>query len=185
MTLMFLTLLFAALDTGLAYAHALELLPKMRYEPSVYLLLHRTLYWGYGTIGAVIDVAVVPLTIALAYKLRRDPVRSRPALIAAICYSLALILWVALISPANSEMRSWALDNPPQDWMAMRDRWEYSHLARFAIQLTGLSALIIATLMPTIAAHLLPRRMARPATTTKIPTIRWIQPHTVTSTSYK
>jgi hypothetical protein len=152
MVLMFFTLLFAALDTGLAFAHALEMIPKMSYEPSVYLLLHRTLYWGFGTIGGVVDVAIVPLTIVLAFRLRRDPVASRPALVAALCYLLAFVLWLALVSPANTEMRAWSLNNPPEYWTTIRDRWEYTHLTRFVIQVAGLSALVLAVI---------PRRSSR------------------------
>ena len=144
----FITLLLAALDTGLAFAHALEMIPKMEYEASQYLLLHRTLYWGFGTIGAFIDVAVLPLTIGLAYKRRHDPASFRPALFAAVCYVLAFVLWVAFVNPANTQMKAWSLDSPPENWTTVRDRWEYTHLARFAIQLTGLSALTIAMLRP-------------------------------------
>jgi hypothetical protein len=146
MRLTFMTLLFAALETGLAFAHALEMIPKMDYEATQYLLLHRTLYWGFGTIGAVIDVAVLPLTFGLAYKLRHDSASLRPAFIAAVCYTLAFVLWVALVSPANTQMRAWSLNSPPENWMIARDRWEYTHAVRFGVQLAGLSALMLATL---------------------------------------
>ena len=146
MAFLFITLLTAALDTGLAFAHALEMIPKMDYDASQYLLLHRTLYWGFGTIGAVIDVAVLPLTIGLACKLRHDPASFRATLFAAVCYVLAFALWVTFVNPANTQMKEWSLDSPPENWTTVRDRWEYTHLARFGIQLAGLSALMLAML---------------------------------------
>jgi hypothetical protein len=93
----------------------------------------------------VIDVAVLPLTIGLAYRLRHDPA-FRAALFAAVCYVLAFALWLAFVNPANSQMKAWSLDSPPETWATARDRWEYTHLARFMIQLAGFSALVLATL---------------------------------------
>jgi hypothetical protein len=113
MILMFFTLMFAALDTGLSFAHALELIPKMKYDPALYLTLHRTLYWGFGTIGAVFDVGVLPLTIVLAYRVRRDRVIFRKVAFAAVCYVVAFGLWLALINPANNGMKRWDVNNPP------------------------------------------------------------------------
>ena len=114
MGFLFITLLSAALDTGLAFAHALEMTPKMDYDASQYLLLHRTLYWGFGTIGAVIDVAVLPLTIGLACKLRHDRASFRATLFAAVCYVLAFALWVTFVNPANTQMKAWSLGSPPE-----------------------------------------------------------------------
>ena len=110
MGFLFITLLSAALDTGLAFAHALEMIPK------------------------------------LACKLRHDRASFRATLLAAVCYVLAFALWVTFVNPANTQMKAWSLDSPPENWTTVRDRWEYTHLARFGIQLAGLSALMLATL---------------------------------------
>ena len=82
--LRFATLLLVALSMGMAFAHALELRPKMHYEPATYLLL--------------------------------------------------------------AEM---SLNAPPQNWTQFRNQWEYTHLARFFLQLASLGALLMSVLVET------------------------------------
>ena len=72
--------------------------------------------------------------------------RFRRVSIAAGCYVLAFALWLVLISPANATMKQWSVDNPPATWTMLRDRWEYTHLARFGLQVFGLGALVLAAL---------------------------------------
>lgn len=66
----FVALMLTALTMGLAFAHALELRPKLEYEPWLYLKLHRTLYWGFGTIGGAVDVGALLAAIVLAFVVR-------------------------------------------------------------------------------------------------------------------
>ena len=44
----FVTLLLVSLSMGMAFCHALELLPKMDYDTPLYLTLQRTLYLLFG-----------------------------------------------------------------------------------------------------------------------------------------
>src|SRR5262245_29156165 len=68
------TLLIVALSMGMALAHALELPPKMGYDASMYLRLHRTLYLLFGPpLGASIEALAVALSIVLAFIVRHEP----------------------------------------------------------------------------------------------------------------
>jgi hypothetical protein len=138
------TILLAALDTGLAYAHALELPAKMNYDASLYLLIHRTLYWGFGNIGGPISTLVVVLTLVLAWTVRRQPAVFRLVTAGALCYAAAMIVFLLLVNPMNSALKSLDIDAPPLGWQVLRNQWEYSHLFRFLLQVTGLTALLAA-----------------------------------------
>ena len=79
--LRFATLLLVALSMGMAFAHALELRPKMNYEPATYLLLHRTLYEFFGPpVGGFIEAGAVVSSVAL-FGVRR---RRRAFLLSAV-----------------------------------------------------------------------------------------------------
>ena len=70
--LRFATLLLVALSMGMAFAHALELPPKMAYEAATYLLLHRTLYEFFGPpLGGFIEAGAVLSSVALVFFVRR------------------------------------------------------------------------------------------------------------------
>src|SRR5262249_56784163 len=48
---------------------------------------------------------------------------------AAACYALALLLWFALVSPANHVLATWTPGPIPADFEAIRWRWEIGHMA--------------------------------------------------------
>ncbi len=48
-------------------AHLLELPPKMTYEPTLYVRLHRTLYEEFGKIAGPAGVVAVATTLTLAW----------------------------------------------------------------------------------------------------------------------
>src|SRR5690606_28277262 len=52
----FITTMLTALSAAMAFAHLLELPPKMRYEARLYVTVQKSLYQLSGTIGAVFEV---------------------------------------------------------------------------------------------------------------------------------
>ena len=145
----FIALTLTALTLGLAFAHALELRPKLNYDASLYLMLHRTLYWGFGTIGGVIDVGAVVTAIVLATVSRKRRPSFGWAALGAIVIVAAHVVWWIWINPANTAMRELPLDSPPADWQTLRDQWEYTHLARFFMQLAGFMLQLTSVLVDT------------------------------------
>jgi hypothetical protein len=144
----FITISLAALLMGTTFCHVLEMPPKMHYPAALYLTLHRTLYRTFGTfpgpfieIGSILAAAVLSLFV-------RD---HRPAfylsLLAAVCLVAAFFgVWVAVIAPVNAEMFRLTPESAPEDWARLRERWEYSHAARFVLHLVGFSALVLSVL---------------------------------------
>lgn len=55
-------------------------------------------------------------------------------------------IWWVWVNPANVAMFAMAIRNPPQDWRAWRDQWEYAHLARFALEFISFTALLVSVI---------------------------------------
>jgi hypothetical protein len=92
--LRFATLLLVALSVGMAFAHALELRPKMNYGPAMYLLLHRTLYEFFGPpVGAFVEAGAVVSSVALVFFVRRRRQAFLLSAVAAVCMLIAHVIW--------------------------------------------------------------------------------------------
>jgi hypothetical protein len=144
------SLLLTAVAMSATGAHAMERPAKMRYGPSLYVRLHRTLYPNFGRIAGPAEALAVAMTTALAAWIRKR----RPAAFgwtAAAAGSLAAahgVYW-AVVQPVNVEMVEWPLDAIPRDWIAWRDRWETGHVVRAALVAGALSALTWSALADT------------------------------------
>lgn len=140
----YLTVLLAALGLGPGLAHALELAPKMQYDPELYMAVTSTLYRLFGLIGGPIQVAALLAAVVLTILVRRRPA-FRPTLVGTLGLALSLGLWSALVAPVNSEWSD-ALRTAPGSASAayreLRPRWEYGHVAAFAAWFAGFSVLL-------------------------------------------
>jgi hypothetical protein len=135
---------------GMAFSHALELIPKMRYDASLYLTLQRTLYPLFGApMGAAIEVGAVAGSVILAFLARRRRNAFALTMTAAICMLAAHAIWWLWVNPANVAMFGMTIRNPPQDWRTWRDQWEYAHLARFALEFISFTVLLLSVIRET------------------------------------
>jgi hypothetical protein len=64
--LRFTSIMSTAFAMTAAVAHLLELPAKRRYEPALYVRLHRTLYWNFGRIAGPAEAVAVLTTGLLA-----------------------------------------------------------------------------------------------------------------------
>ena len=127
-----------------AVAHLMELPAKRRYEPSLYVRLHRTLYPNFGKTAGPAEAFAVIATNALAWWARRHrPEAFRRTAVAAVCLAAAHGIFWSVVQPANLEMARWPLDAIPRDWTGWRDRWEYGHAVRAGLVTTALAALTL------------------------------------------
>jgi len=124
-----------------ALAHLLELPAKMRYEPSLWVRLHRTLYSNFGRIAGPAEVAAAVSTNVLAWMQRRRPEAFPSTAVAAASLATAHGIYWAVVQPVNVEVMRWPLDAIPRDWTSRRDRWEYGHAVRAALAVAALGAL--------------------------------------------
>ncbi len=139
----FSSIMSTALAMTAAVAHLMELAAKRRYEPALYVRLHRTLYWNFGRIAGPAEALAVLTTGVLAWWRRRhNPTAFSPTAAAAGCLTVAHGTFWAIVSPVNAEMVRWPLDAIPGDWTMARDRWEYGHAARACLLIGALGALV-------------------------------------------
>ena len=153
------TLLLVALAMATAVAHALELPGKMRLPRDTYLAVQTIYYPGFLIGGGLGEFAGTLGTVALLFL---TPGGSAAFwLTLAACASMVtmhLIFWV-FTQPVN---RFWLRDqqmatagatffevrgsneSSARDWTALRDQWEYSHLARAILSFIAVALLAIA-----------------------------------------
>ncbi|NJM72045.1 MAG: DUF1772 domain-containing protein [Scytonema sp. RU_4_4] len=144
-----ITIILAALTMGTAFAHALELPAKMNYDASLWTTLQQSLYWGFGHIGGPIEGITVFLTApVLTFLVRKRRPAFQWTLAGTVCLALAFfVVFLVFTEPMNREIFQWTPQLVPADWTRVRNQWEYSHVARFVLQLTGLGALLISVLV--------------------------------------
>lgn len=161
----FITLILAALTMGTAYAHALELPAKMHYDATFWTTINQSLYWGFGHIGGAIEGITVFLAAPiLTFLVRKRHPTFRWTLAGTICFAFAFfVVFLVFTEPMNREIFQWSSQSVPTNWTQVRNQWEYSHVARFVLQLLGLCALQVSLLVEIPierSRHSIPREIA-------------------------
>ncbi len=147
----FVTIILAVLTVGTSYAHALELPAKINYDAALWTTLQQSLYWGFGHIGGYFEgITVLLAAPMLTFLVRKRQPAFQWTLTGMICFVLAFfVVFFAFTEPMNREIFQWTPQSVPADWTRARNQWEYSHVARFILQLTGLGAFLISVLVET------------------------------------
>jgi hypothetical protein len=146
----FAATMFTSVTMSAALCHLMELPPKMRYDASLYVKLHRTLYPNFGRIAGITEILSVIANTGLALWVRKR----RPAAFPLTAASAACVLaadgafW-ALVNPANRTMASWPLESIPAEWTGWRDQWEYTHAARAFLMMGALGTLVLSLVRET------------------------------------
>ncbi|MEW6331498.1 MAG: DUF1772 domain-containing protein [Pseudomonadota bacterium] len=135
----FLSLLFTALVLAPAMAHLLELPNKIGLSRDEYLVVQQ-IYNGWQLLGIVIYGALLS-TLALAILVRRQPKAFSLTLAAFLCLLAAHALFWIYTFPANRETLYWTV--LPENWMALRAQWEYSHAAGAVLNLVAFILLVL------------------------------------------
>jgi hypothetical protein len=65
----------------------------------------------------------------LAWTLRGQATAFRFVLVATLLYAAALALWFGLVKPANDILATWTPGPIPENFEAVRLRWETGHMA--------------------------------------------------------
>lgn len=139
----FLSLLFAALALAPALAHLLELPNKIGLPRDDYLTVQQ-IYRGWALLGIVVFGALLS-ALALAVMVRGRRKAFSLALTAFLCIAGTQVLFWTFTFPANQATGNWT--TLPENWMALRTQWEYSHAASAVLNLIALVALILSVLV--------------------------------------
>jgi hypothetical protein len=163
MVLQITTVFLVAIAMALALAHALELPGKLRLDKKAYYAVQSIYYPGF-TIGGIGEGAGTIAAIILLFLTPRASVDFWLTAVAVIgLIGMQGVYWI-VTHPIN---QFWVEDvklnragagffalgtdrsrrdkNLPFDWTKLRNRWEYSHVARAVCALVSFVALIIAT----------------------------------------
>ena len=138
----FLSLLFVALALAPAMAHLLELPNKIGLSHDDYLTVQH-IYNGWALLGFVVYGAVFS-TLALTLLTRRRRGEFGYALTAFLCLVGTQVVFWSFTFPANRATANWTA--LPDNWIALRTQWEYSHAASAILNLVALLAVILAVL---------------------------------------
>jgi hypothetical protein len=152
--LQLITLLLLAVTMACSVGHALEFPGKRRLSKEPYFIV-QTIYYPGFTLAGIAEFAALPMLLVLLLVTPRDTAAfglTGGALITQA--ALQIIFWV-VTQPVN---KAWVSEirmgrggeaffgtgrggRPSADWTALRDRWEYSHLARGVLATGGLMLL--------------------------------------------
>jgi hypothetical protein len=146
------TLLLAALSLTAESAHVLEMPQKLAYDAKMYTAVNATLYKYFAIVGGSWQVSAIIAAGLLAVATRgRRPAYGWTVTGAGLLLA-AFMVWAAAVAPVNGTIADAIGQQPasvPGLWMDLRNRWEYGHAAGFALQLLGLSALVISVVLET------------------------------------
>lgn len=137
--LRFLSLFLASLALAPALAHALELPHKIDLPAEEYRTVQQ-IYRGWSLLGAVVIGALLA-TLAFAVAVRDRPRSFGLVLTAFLCIAGTQAVFWTLTYPVNRQTANWTV--LPENWSALRARWEYSHAASAALNLLAVLALAL------------------------------------------
>jgi Domain of unknown function (DUF1772) len=161
--LQILTVMVVAVAMALSLAHALELPGKMRLDKEKYYAVQRIYYPGF-TIGGICEPGGLILTIILLLVTPSGSLGFWLTLVALLgLLGMQGVYWF-VTHPVNKvwlgseklsgagasffaiggEKSRFQTSDASADWTKLRDRWEFSHVARAALSLVSLGALTIA-----------------------------------------
>ena len=133
--LFFVTLLATALAMGAALAHALELPKKIGLSADEYFIVQK-IYRGWNKLAYLLGVEFFGMVLLLYLNWSCAGVR-KLLLLAMVCLAAAQAAFWLYTYPANRLTADWTLR--PENWEALRDQWEYSHLAGAVFQTLALA----------------------------------------------
>jgi hypothetical protein len=139
-------LVLSALSLGPSFAHVLEAPPRlMVWSPELWR--DATVFNGqfrlFALVGAPINLGAILAAAVLAGLLPKERKPFRWALAGAILLALGLVVWFGWVAPANSVLATWVPGPIPDDFNAVRHRWETGHMAVAALKLTGFIAIAL------------------------------------------
>lgn len=160
-TLQILTVLLAAIGMALSLAHALEFPGKRRLDRDAYLdayLKVQAIYYPGFTIGGIFEPVAMIAAFALLLFTPFGTISFWLTLAAFAGLVLAHAIYWVITHPVKVRLKDEKLSQGGTsffaagrrtaggDWTALRDHWEWSHVARAALAMLSLVALVIAVI---------------------------------------
>lgn len=142
------TIMLVALSMATVFCHLMEMPAKLNMDAGLWLTLLQTLYPPmFGTVGGAFEVGGLVATLVLAFAMRGHGAALGLTVTAAACIAVAHAIFWLLIAPVNAALVPLTPDTLPPDFGGLRDRWEYSHAVRAALQVIALASLVLSVLL--------------------------------------
>lgn len=106
------------------------------YGAEVYTQVRQVELDALDTLATVTLIPALLTTALLVFRARR-----RLPLVALVLLLVVFVTSLAVNLPINADQADWAVQNPPADWAAIRDRWQVAHLVRTIAALSAFAAL--------------------------------------------
>lgn len=145
----FASVYLTAITLSLTFSHLLEMPRKLTYGQELYMSVQHTLYFYFALVGAPAELGAVLCLGVLCFLVRRRRRSFWLTLTAAICVTAGLVVWFAVVSPANRDMAQWTALPLPDTWLNTRRHWEFGHAASAVLDLIGFGSLIASVLFDT------------------------------------
>jgi len=141
-TIQLLAILVSALALIPSGAHLAALPNKIGMAQAEYFTV-QGIYRGWAILGWLWPPAFA-MNAGLAISSRAQHWPFWSAALASLCYVLMLVIFLIWTQPANQATQNWTI--MPENWLLLRQQWEYSHavnavIAVLALSLTAISAL--------------------------------------------
>lgn len=141
-TVQFIAIVIAALALIPSGAH-LAALPNKITMPQTEYFTVQAIYYQWAILGLLWPAAII-MNVLLAWLIRSQRGPFWLAILAMFCFVLMLIIFFIWTQPANQATQNWTV--VPENWDALRHRWEYSHAANAALVFIALSSTILSVL---------------------------------------
>ncbi len=145
-TLLFVSLVCAALVLGLTLTHDLEIIGKQTLSGPAWLDVQHTFYGGFAIVGGSAEILGLLTTALLAIQQRGDRAALILTLVAALCFAGTLALFAFGNNPLNQQIAAWTPATLPANWRAVRDAWDGFHAASSGLSALSLVCLLVAVL---------------------------------------
>jgi hypothetical protein len=142
----FASLFLTALAAGVALSHALEMPRQLGLNGDTWIRVQQGLSQGFSTFRALVESGAIVSTAALLVLVRDQRPAAGLTAIALGLLAAELVVWFAVVGPISSAGSTWTVATLPANWTDARAQWEYGHIARAALLIASLAALIAATL---------------------------------------
>jgi hypothetical protein len=156
-----LAIVLTALAMAPALAHAFEFPGKRRLDRNTYLTVQAIYYPGFTLLGVAEPVALLAIVVLLFLMPRHGPAFLMAALALICVLAMQAVYWL-ITHPTNrywlagaeatlskTGTRFFAIGSAAHsaDWTNLRNRWEYSHIARAALSFLSFVLLTLSAVL--------------------------------------
>lgn len=134
----FVNIILASLLAGTSFGIWTGLNPA-NYSPSTYIEQQQNLVQSLNALMVSLVIAASIVTIASALLQRKNKSTFWTLIVASGFFVSCIFISRFGNLPIQTEMLNWKVESPPDDWIAMRDKWWSLHIMRTVAELIALT----------------------------------------------